>query len=129
MTLPQIAAVAEVEYRTLHTWLRRGLIAPSVQASTGSGTRNLFSDRDALAARVLADLRRAGLDLDALARTAEILNDRREELRPDHVLVVNGTVTIRNDEEQLAAALARPEPAIAYRISWAIEALEASDPP
>src|SRR6266511_2356234 len=41
-TLPQVAAVADVEYRTLHLWLRRGILTPTKQAASGSGSTNLF---------------------------------------------------------------------------------------
>lgn len=61
-TLPELASLVDIEYRTLHTWVRRGVLAASCQEAQGSGTRNLFDCSDALEAYVLADLRRAGLD-------------------------------------------------------------------
>jgi DNA-binding transcriptional MerR regulator len=122
LTLPQLAEAAAVEYRTLHTWLKRGLIAPTVYSSTGSGRPNLFSLEDALSARILADLRRAGLDLEVLERTAAELQSGTK-LGPDDVLVINGRVEVLAGDRQITEALGRKEPALLYRVSWALEAL------
>jgi DNA-binding transcriptional MerR regulator len=126
LTLPQLARLAEVEYRTLHTWLRRGLIEPSVQRSAGAGTPNLFSRRNAITARVLADLRRLGLGFTALEQVALRL---AEEPLPgaDAVLVVNGRVAILSEKQELADALVRPEPAVIYRLAWAEVAIAGSE--
>lgn len=67
-TLPELALLVDVEYRTLHTWIRRGLLAASREQAQGSGTRNVFDCSDALEAYALADLRRAGVDLFTLER-------------------------------------------------------------
>jgi len=125
LTLPQLAGVAGVRYRTLHAWLQRGLLRPSFQSSTGTGIPNLFSVQDALAARILADLRRAGLDLDALERVAAELRERGGELQEHDVLSINGSVQILDESRRLRDALDRPEPALLYRVSWARAAIGA----
>src|SRR4051794_16474337 len=43
-TLPQLSKLLDVQYRTLHSWVERGLLEPSVQKSRGTGTRNLFDE-------------------------------------------------------------------------------------
>lgn len=122
LTLPDVARLAEVEYRTLHTWLKRGLLQPSLQRSTGTGRPNLFSTRDAIAARVLADLRRVGAGFPALVEVARTL--KAAEGTPENaVLVVNGQVTVLDDEQQLRQALSQPEPALIYRLAWAESAV------
>jgi DNA-binding transcriptional MerR regulator len=128
LTLPQLASAANVEYRTLHTWLKRGLIEPSIQTSTGTGRPNLFSEEDALRVRILADLRRAGVDLDVLQAAADGLRRRRSKLAGQEVVVINGHVAVYDDDRQLAKAFDRPEPTLVYRVSWAREALKASAP-
>ncbi len=92
LTLPELAEVAEVEYARLHSWLKRGLVQASVQTSTGSGRPNLFSRDDALRARILGDLDRAGVNFKSLQKTAEKLNAHSEFLQGEGVLSVNGTV-------------------------------------
>lgn len=107
-TLPQVATVADVEYRTLHLWLRRGILTPTKQAASGSGSPNLFDFGDALLARILGDLRRAGLEMHVLERVAAEL--RRQGRRPTgaELLLVNGRVELvgRSDDvrERLTAA-------------------------
>ena len=84
-TLPELASLVDIEYRTLHTWVGRGLLAASCQEAQGSGTRNLFDRSDALEASVLADLRRAGVELAKLeevaaeraVRVADVLDEGR----------------------------------------------------
>ena len=122
-TLPQVAAAAEVEYRTLHTWLKRGLVRATRRVSSGSGTPNLFAPEDVLEVRILADLRRAGLDLRALERTAQALQGVGARLEGNELLVVNGSVEVLADREQLLPTLERPGPALVYNVAWARSAL------
>jgi hypothetical protein len=71
-TLPQIAKKAGAEYRTLKQWRDRGIIAPSVKinATGKAGCPEWYSERDAEVISSLAELRRRGLDLIALAVVA-----------------------------------------------------------
>jgi len=124
LTLPQVAAAAEVEYATLHSWLKRGLLVASLQTSTGSGMPNLFSLRDALTARVLADLRRAGVDFESLEKASRELHKRRETLSGEEILAVNGRVDLFEADQPIEDLLQEREPAVAYRLSWAREAVE-----
>jgi DNA-binding transcriptional MerR regulator len=124
LTLPQVAAAAEVEYRTLHTWLKRGLVRATCRSSDGAGTPNLFSAADALEARILADLRRAGLDLEALDRTARAIHTAPARLAGNELLLINGNVSVFEDEKQLRRELERPEPTFLYNVARARSALD-----
>lgn len=123
LTLPQVAEVAEVEYRTLHTWVKRGLLEPSFQASTGKGTPNFFSHQDALKARILGDLRGAGIDLDLIERTA---NELREwaALEFDDTLLVNGRLSVLKKGDDIEEAIDEAKPSVVYRVAWAADALK-----
>lgn len=123
LTLPQVAEVAEVEYRTLHTWVKRGLLKPSFQVSTGAGRPNLFSLQDALRARILGDLRSAGIDLDLVERTASELNER-SPLDPDDTLLVNGRLSVLKKGADINAAIDEAKPSLIYRVAWAVNALK-----
>ena len=125
-TLPQLAEIAEVEYRTLHTWVKRGLLAPGVRESAGTGTPNLFGREDAVAARVLADLRRAGLSMGALELAGEALRAHREVTQRPAILLVNGTVEVYPDGPSAADALDRPGLSLVYRTQDALERVSAS---
>lgn len=122
LTLPQLAEAAGVEYRTIHTWVQRGLISPTY-VSRGPGTPNLFLVDDAFRARIIGDLRRAGLDLDALQRAADSLRDLADELEDDAVLIINGRVEIAKRDAPLSQALTQGEPAVVYGVTWARKAL------
>lgn len=124
-TLPQLAKAAEIEYRTLHNWLRRGLVRASRRSATGSGRANLFAIADALEARILADLRRAGLDLAALERAAKALQSEPQRLEGDEVLLINGRLDVITSDHQIRKALDENQPALFYRVTGARRALEA----
>jgi DNA-binding transcriptional MerR regulator len=121
LTLPQLAAITDVEYRTLHTWVKRGLLRPTLRRSAGTGSPNLFAAEDAVSARVLADLRRAGLSLEVLERAAEAIRRSPGSLSQPAVLLVNGHVEIYADTGSVADALDRPGLSLVYRTRDALE--------
>ncbi len=84
LTLPQVAEIVGVEYRTLHTWLKRGLLRPSAQQSSGIGVPNLFSTEDLIHARVIADLRQSGLSFERLREAAAELDEHPGALTTGH---------------------------------------------
>jgi DNA-binding transcriptional MerR regulator len=122
LTLPQVAQAAGVEYRTLHTWVKRGMLEPSYRASTGSGRPNLFSFQDALKARILAHLRSAGLDLEMLERTAQGLK-QIPTLDSEDTILVNGSLSVLKGGSDIDEAIEEAQPSVIYRVEWAAEAL------
>lgn len=66
LTLPQIADRLGAPYRTLHSWVERGLISPSVHRAAGTGRTNLYSEADARRIAWLHRLWSLGLGFDAL---------------------------------------------------------------
>jgi DNA-binding transcriptional MerR regulator len=123
LTLPQVAEAADVEYRTLHTWVKRGLLVPSFNVSTGAGRPNLFSFQDALKARILGHLRSAGIDLEMVERTARGLQ-KVSALESEDTLLVNGKVTVLKGGENIEAAIDEAQPSLIYRVEWASDALQ-----
>jgi DNA-binding transcriptional MerR regulator len=122
-TLPELASLVDIEYRTLHTWVRRGLLEASCQEAQGSGTRNLFDHNDVLEAYVLADLRRAGVKLAKLEEVAaELRRSRPQRLGRDDVLLINGRVALSTRKE-LAAAIGRMSPTLVYDLQHACAGL------
>jgi len=123
-TLPELAALVDVEYRTLHTWVGRGLLAASCERAHGSGTRNVFDRCDALEAYVLADLRRAGVELSKLEQVARALRDSRERrAKGDDVLLINGSAWLSRRED-LAEAVSQSSPTLVYDLAHARLGLE-----
>jgi DNA-binding transcriptional MerR regulator len=123
-TLPQLSKLLDVHYRTLHSWVERGLLPPSIQQSSGTGTPNLFDRRDAVAACVLADLRAAGVPLDLMRQAVERLRETEDALSRQAYMLVNGDVRIVFDADDAAAALKRGGLTLAYNTSTALKAVQ-----
>jgi hypothetical protein len=121
--LPAVAVAADIEYRTLHMWLRRGLLRASVEDSSGSGVPSLFNETDVLEARILADLRRLGVEMSVLDRTAAAIRRYKHRLTGQETLVINGDVEIVA-ESDLAGAVAARSPSILFRTAHAKAALQ-----
>lgn len=64
-TLPQAAMLAGIEYRTLHSWVEKGLL-PLSQPAEGTGYPALLTDREVTICKTLARLRRAGCGMEIL---------------------------------------------------------------
>lgn len=124
-TLPELASLVDVEYRTLHTWVRRGLLAASREQAQGSGTRNVFDRCDALEAYVLADLRRSGVELSKLEEVAAELRRSREQ-RTDYgnVLLISRTVQLSRHDE-IADVVSETSPTLVYDLAHASSRLSA----
>src|SRR3954451_19818375 len=118
-TLPELASLIDVEYRTLHTWVARGLLAASREQAQGSGTRNVFDCSDALEAYVLAELRRVGLEVSKLEQVAAELRDSRSHRTGvGDVLVINGSVELSRYDD-LAEVVSRTSPTVVYDLAHA----------
>jgi DNA-binding transcriptional MerR regulator len=125
-TLPELSHELGMNYRTLHSWVERGLFAPSVQQSTGTGNRNLFSARDAVTACVLVELRAAGVKFELLKQAAERLHEAEDTLDRPAYMLVNGDVRIVHDEHEAAGALRRGGLTLAYNTAGALARFQGS---
>lgn len=122
-TLPELALLVDVEYRTLHTWVGRGLLAASCAQAQGSGTRNVFDCSDALEAFVLADLRRAGVELSKLEEVGtELRRSRKRRTGRGDVLLINGSVSLSHHDD-LVEAVGRASPTLVYDLEHAYSGL------
>lgn len=121
LTLPELAEVVGVEYRTLHTWVRRGLLHPSLRSSSGTGSPNLFGFADAVAAQILADMRRGGLGIEQLEQAAEALGQSPSVLSKPAIVLMNGTVEVVTDSGDAAPALDREGLTVAFNTSGALK--------
>ena len=128
LTLPQLAEMIDVEYRTLHSWLERGLLRPSLQVSRGIGVPNLFSIEDAVRAKVIADLRRSGTSFDRLQEATQRLDDHPDALTSGATVLVNGSVSVV-DEQDAAAAIERESLTLVYNTKYAVREIESAIAP
>ncbi|MDA2978356.1 MAG: MerR family transcriptional regulator [Actinomycetota bacterium] len=60
---PQVCSVVGITYRQLDYWDRSGLLGPSLQEATGSGTQRLYTFQDIVTLRVVKRLKDAGTSL------------------------------------------------------------------
>lgn len=122
LTLPQVARLVGVEYRTLHSWLKRGLLEPSIQRSTGPGVPNLFSTRDAVRAKVVADLRESGVPFKKVDEASTKLEDHATALTDGAMVLVNGSVSVLDDADAFAA-IKRESLTLVYDTTHAVKAI------
>lgn len=123
--MPQVAEIVGVEYRTLHSWLKRGLLRPSAQQSSGTGMPNLFETDDLVHAKVIADLRHYGLPFERLTETAEKLADYPGALTQGASVLVNGSVTVV-EEADAANAILKESMTLVYNTKHAVEDVRAA---
>jgi DNA-binding transcriptional MerR regulator len=112
-----------VESRTLHSWLKRGLLRPSVQVSSGIGVPNLFSVRDAVRAKVVADLRGSGVSFEKLGQASTELEAHATALTEGAMVVVNGSVSVVDDADAYAA-IKRESLTLVYDTAYAVREIE-----
>lgn len=77
---PQVCAVVGITYRQLDYWDRSGLLGPSMQTATGSGSQRLYTFQDIVTLRVIKRLKDAGTSLHKIRQAFEQLES---EVGPD----------------------------------------------
>lgn len=88
----QVERLTGIGAKTLHFWDRSGFLSPSLMQAHGTGSRRIYSFRDLVALRVAAQLRDAGISLQALRKVVVALHDIRGLENPlaETYLVTNG---------------------------------------
>ncbi len=107
---PQVCAVVGITYRQLDYWDRTGLLGPSMQEASGSGTQRLYTFQDIVTLRVVKRLKDAGTSLHKIRTAfeqleAEVGEDWREQ---DITLLSDGTtIYAARSPEQVVDLLRR----------------------
>jgi hypothetical protein len=73
--LAEVVASVGVNAERMQMWLREGYFRPSVQAATGSGTRNLFSRMDIAVIKLFKTLVENGIRRDLAGQVARGIQD------------------------------------------------------
>jgi DNA-binding transcriptional MerR regulator len=95
---PQVCSLVGISYRQLDYWARTGLIMPSVQQASGSGSQRLYSFSDVVQLKVVKRLLDAGMSLKKIRKAMEILS---AELASESPL---SDVTLLSDGNTIYAA-------------------------
>ena len=94
---PQVCNLVGITYRQLDYWARTGLITPSLQEASGSGTQRLYSFTDVIQLKVIKRLKDAGMSLTKIRLAIKTL---RNELGVDSL----SDITILVDGSSIVAA-------------------------
>lgn len=100
---PQVCKVVGISYRQLDYWDRSGLLGPSLQEASGSGSQRLYTFQDIVTLRVVKRLKDAGTSLHKIRQAFDQLEEEvganwREQ---DITLLSDGTTiyAARSPEE------------------------------
>ena len=90
---PQVCKVVGITYRQLDYWDRSGLLGPSLQVASGSGTQRLYTFQDVVTLRVIKRLKDAGTSLHKIRSAFEQLEEQVGEgwRESDITLLSDGT--------------------------------------
>lgn len=73
---PTACKAAGITYRQLDYWARTGLVEPTIQTATGSGSQRLYSFRDVLVLKVVKRLLDTGVSLQQIRTAVATLRER-----------------------------------------------------
>ncbi|MBT8198047.1 MAG: MerR family transcriptional regulator [Acidimicrobiia bacterium] len=95
---PQVCNLVGITYRQLDYWARTGLLEPSIQNASGSGSQRLYSFTDIVQLKVVKRLLDAGMSLKKIRTAMDIL---RQQLQSENPLT---DVTLLSDGATIYAA-------------------------
>jgi DNA-binding transcriptional MerR regulator len=72
---PQTCKIVGITYRQLDYWTRTGLVVPSIQAASGSGSQRLYSFNDLLQLKVVKSLADAGASLQKVRQAIDYVRN------------------------------------------------------
>jgi DNA-binding transcriptional MerR regulator len=72
---PQTCKIVGITYRQLDYWTRTGLVIPTIQAATGSGSQRLYSFNDLLQLKVVKSLTDAGASLQKVRQAIDYVRN------------------------------------------------------
>lgn len=107
LTTDDVARLAGMKLQTLHSWVKSGRVVPSIAGPRGRRQPLLWSIRDAVEVRTLADLRRAGVSGQRLRKVQEALARQGESFASCRLLVADDAVHLVHPDGT-AEALAQP---------------------
>jgi DNA-binding transcriptional MerR regulator len=107
----QVTHFTGVPYSTLNLWAKNGLVSPSIDKGTGTGSERIYSFSDLVALKVAFEIRKAGVTTASLKKVVQFLREKQGMEKPlsEARLVVSGrdVLFVRNDK-QLISALGSP---------------------
>ncbi|KFI46616.1 transcriptional regulator, MerR family [Bifidobacterium bohemicum DSM 22767] len=95
--------IAGITYRQLDYWARKRILEPSINPSSGSGSRRLYSFKDILILAVSKRLLDTGVNLQNVTAAITFLNRQTVDALEHMTIICNGTSVrqCREDEQVL----------------------------
>ena len=87
---PQTCKIVGITYRQLDYWTRTGLVEPTIQAATGSGSQRLYSFNDLLQLKVVKSLTDAGASLQKVRQAIDYVRDHLDDDWSKVTIVTDG---------------------------------------
>jgi DNA-binding transcriptional MerR regulator len=87
---PQTCKIVGITYRQLDYWTRTGLVFPTIQAATGSGSQRLYSFNDLLQLKVVKSLTDAGASLQKVRQAIDYVRDNLSDDWSQVTIVADG---------------------------------------
>ena len=87
---PQTCKIVNITYRQLDYWTRTGLVEPTIQAATGSGSQRLYSFNDLLQLKVVKSLTDAGASLQKVRQAIDYVRDHLDDDWSKVTIVTDG---------------------------------------
>lgn len=127
LTTGQVCHLAGVAASTLNSWVRGGLVWPSVADGVGQRVPRYWAPRDLVTAWALAALRDGGCSIEHLRSVAGWVRAGWANVGTDTVLVWNGTALVLMNADDLPVLLERARAELVHLIlmplsHWRIEA-------
>ncbi|CAN5517792.1 hypothetical protein BH24ACT26_BH24ACT26_07610 [soil metagenome] len=88
---PQACKIVGITYRQLDYWTRTGLMIPTLQQASGSGTQRLFSFNDLLQLKVIKSLTDAGASLQKVRQSIEYVRQNLADDWSQLTIVTDGS--------------------------------------
>jgi DNA-binding transcriptional MerR regulator len=88
---PLACKIVGITYRQLDYWTRTGLMIPSLQQASGSGTQRLYSFNDLLQLKVIKSLTDAGASLQKVRQAIEYVRDNLADNWSKLTIVTDGS--------------------------------------
>ena len=109
LTTPVLCRLAGLSPSTLDSWVKEGLVTPSVLGSRGRRATRLWTTEDAVVVRSIKALREAGCPMSKVREVKALITRSWNERLTDYVLYWNGSDVLGLDAwGRLVSLLKRP---------------------
>ena len=121
------AAAAGISYRQLDYWDRTGLVVPTIQSATGSGSQRLYSFRDILVLKLVKRLLDTGVSLQQIRIAVEQLRAAGISDLAKTTLMSDGVrVYLCTTEDEVIDLLGRGQGVFGIAVGKVLREVEAS---